>query len=209
MRIALALLALSGACASDALPPGADNPTPFPDGAPTAALQPGDAVPEAVLVDLDGETQRLGGGPVTVLEFFNPDCPFVDHAHRRGELREMPGRWAEQGVRWVAVNSNKPGSTGSGAARNRRAARTYGLPQAVVLDETSAVARAFGAKVTPTLAVIAADGTLAYWGGPDNAPLGATEGPLQVYGDAVLQAVTAGQPSPFPRQQAYGCTIKF
>lgn len=205
----LVLCVLALACASDSLPPGANNPAPFAGGPPAQALQPGDSVPELALVDLDGENQSVGRGTVTVLEFFNPDCPFVDDGHRRGTLRTLPSRWAEQGVRWLAVNSNKPGTTGSGAARNRRAARSYGLPQAVVLDETSQVARAFGATVTPTLAVVDAAGVLAYLGGPDNAPLGASEGILQRYGDAVLEAVVAGEPAPFARQKAYGCTIKF
>jgi hypothetical protein len=79
----------------------------------------------------------------------------------------------------------------------------------VVLDETSQVARAFGATVTPTLAVIDGAGVLAYLGGPDNAPLGASEGLLQRYGDTVLAALVDGGPAPFARQKAYGCTIKF
>ncbi len=205
----LVALAFALACASDELPPGADNPSPFAGGTPAQALQPGDQVPTLSMVGLDGTVHTLGDGTVTVLEFFNPDCPFVDDGHRRGTLRTLPTQWAEQGVRWLAVNSNRPGTTGSGAARNRRAARSYGLPLAVVLDETSQIARAFGATVTPTLAVIDAAGMLAYFGGPDNAPLGASQGLLQRYGDTVLEAVVAGEPTPFARQKAYGCTIKF
>ena len=205
------LLALLVACGGGPTPPERTNPAPFGADAPPAALQPGDPVPPLTLTDVDGGVVSLAdlqGAPV-VLEFFNPDCPFVDHAHSRGLLAELPETWAARGVAWIAVNANRPGTNGSGMGRNQRAGRSHDLPRPVVLDESGVVARAFGAKVTPTLAILDGAGRVAYLGGPDNAPMGQAEGgTVRDFATPVLEALVSGAPAPFSRQKAYGCTIK-
>ena len=206
------LLAFLLACASEPLPPERLNPRPFGDTAPGAAIAPGASAPTFSAVDLDGGTVDLGAlrGSVVVLEFFNPDCPFVAHAHADGTLETAPSTWAASGVRWVPVNANRPGTAGADPGLNRRKADAWDLPEPVVLDSTGAIARAYGAKVTPTLAVIDKAGALAYFGGPDNAPLGRVDGDALVdHTSAVLEALTNGRPAPYKRQKPSGCTIKF
>lgn len=206
------LLALMLACAADPLPPERLNPAPFGETPPTSAAAPGKAAPTFTAVDLEGGTIDLAGmaGTVVVLEFFNPDCPFIAHAHDDGTLEQAPATWAAAGVQWIPVNSNRSGTTGADPGLNRRKASSWELPSPVVLDPTGAIARAYGAKVTPTLAIIDAQGALAYLGGPDNAPLGRVEGDTLVdHTAAVLGALTHGLPAPYARQKPSGCTIKF
>jgi hypothetical protein len=207
----LMLLALMLACSSDPLPPERLNPAPFGDAPPSAAAAPGSPAPMFSAWDLEGGPVDLAAlaGSVVVLEFFNPDCPFVAHAHDDGTLETAPARWAAGGVRWVPVNSNKAGSTGADPGLNQRKAAAWDLPSPVVLDPSGAIARAYGAEVTPTLAIIDPAGTLTYFGGPDNAPLGRLDGAtLMDHTAAVLGALTSGAPAPYTRQKASGCTIK-
>lgn len=204
------LLALLLACAADPLPAERLNPAPFGEATPTPGT-PGAPAPAFSAVDLDGGAVELAAlrGGVVVLEFFNPDCPFVAYAHDSGTLESAPARWAAEGVHWIPVNSNKTGSTGADPGLNRRTARSWDLPAPVVLDPSGAIARAYGAKVTPTLAIIDAAGNLAYSGGPDNAPLGRVDGDVLVdHTAAVLEALVAGGPAPYSRRKASGCTIK-
>jgi hypothetical protein len=205
------LLALLLACSAEPLPADRLNPTPFGGSPPSSPVAPGAPAPAFTAVDLEGGEFDLAAlaGRVVVLEFFNPDCPFVSHVHGDGSLEAAPARWASEGVRWVPINSNKAGSTGADPGLNRRKAGAWDLPSPVVLDPTGAIARAYGAKVTPTLAIIDSAGTLAYFGGPDNAPLGRVEGDALVdHTAAVLGALTTGTPAPYARQKASGCTIK-
>ena len=46
----------------------------------------GAAVPDFTLSDLEGNRVSLSEltGKIVVLEWFNPDCPFVRYAHRKG-----------------------------------------------------------------------------------------------------------------------------
>jgi len=188
------------------------NPTPFGTEAPKATLTPGDAVPNFSLTNVDGKTVNLQDlrGKVVVLEFFNPDCPFIVHGHKKGPLTTLPAKWTEKGVEWLVINSNRPGAQGAGVERNQKAQGEYSLPAPVFWDDTSAVARAFDAKVTPELFIIDAKGQLAYAGGPDNAPRGKVRnGELRIFADEVLEAMTAGKASPYARQKAYGCSVKY
>ena len=210
MPLAMLPVVLLLACTAEPLPAERLNPAPFGDTAPAPA-SPGAPAPAFSALDLEGGRVDLAAlqGTIVVLEFFNPDCPFVAYAHEDGPLETAPARWAAAGVRWVPVNSNKAGSTGADPGLNRRTAASWDLPAPVVLDPSGAIAQAYGARVTPTLAVIDTAGTLAYFGGPDNAPLGRPEGgPLVDHTEAVLSALVAGGPAPYAERKANGCTIK-
>ena len=74
----------------------ADSPASAPGGG-AAAQAPVDAAPDFTLPDLDGNQVTLSSlrGKIVVLEWFNPECPFVRYAHSDGPLRvpdHQPGR---------------------------------------------------------------------------------------------------------------------
>ena len=177
----------------------------------SAQAEPGKSAPDFTLTDVDGVRFRLSEqrGRTVVLEWFNPDCPFVRHAYTEGPLADAAGRWKERGVTWVAINSGRPGKQGTGAERNRAARDEYGMAAPVLLDEPGAVGRLYGAVTTPQMFVIDKDGVLVYSGALDDQPLGRGEGPPRVHIDEVLEAVTAGRPSPYARQKPYGCSVKY
>lgn len=183
--------------------------------AAAAAAEVGKPAPDFVLTDLDGKVHRLSEhrGQVVVLEWFNPGCPYVVNAHTRGSLVDAGSRAAAAGVVWLAVNSAAPGKQGSGAEVNREAARRWSVAYPILLDETGATGKAYGATNTPHLFVIARDGTLVYKGAVDNSPDGERASPkggtLVEYVPAALEDLQAGRPVRTPETKAYGCSVKY
>lgn len=201
----LTLLAVTGvlpACAaSSAVTPGT---TPAALGAPA---------PDFTLSAVDGSTHTLSQhrGKTVVLEWFNPGCPFVQHAHGAGgTLDGLAARKTAEGVVWLAINSNAPGKQGHGVEVNRQAARDWKMNHPVLLDEGGKVGRAYGAVTTPQLYVIDPAGALVYRGALDNHPLGNAEGqaPVSFVEDA-LADVAAGRPVRLAETKPYGCSVKY
>lgn len=182
------------------------------NGASAAVGQP---APAFELTDLDGKTVRLADyqGKVVVLEWFNPLCPFVKASHTKGSLVNTAERLQQQGIVYLAINSGAPGKQGHGADTNRTGAQTFNLKHPILLDETGAVGKAYGATNTPHLYVIDTKGTLVYQGAVDNSPDGEGESPeggkLVSYVEQAVEAVLAGKPVPTPETKAYGCSVKY
>ena len=172
----------------------------------------GAPAPDFTLKDLDGKDVSLGSfrGKTVVLEWYNPDCPFVKKQHTEGPLATMPKEVAKQGVVWLAINSGAPGKQGHGVERNRASLAEYGISHAILIDEAGAVGRLYQAKTTPHMAVIAPDGSLAYLGAIDNAPMGRVpaEGFVNYVAEA-LADLAANRPVRTPQVKGYGCSVKY
>jgi peroxiredoxin len=201
-------LALLNACT-----PSVTLPDPGEVIAPGATAALGALAPDFRLGATDGQVHTLSEarGQVVVLEWFNPDCPFIQEAHGGGALETRPASLAAEGVRWIPINSNTTGATGSDPGQNADAASRYDLPGPVWMDPSGAVGRAYGASTTPHLFVIDAEGVLIYVGAPDNAPLGQLSGGdarVDYLGDA-LRAAKEGKAPTTPRTKAWGCTVKY
>lgn len=181
---------------------------------PAAALTVGEAAPDFTLSDLEGKTHRLGdylkAGHVVVLEWFNPGCPFiVKHHQTHKTMDETAAAVADRGVVWLAINSGAPGKQGHGLEVNKAAAKDFALTFPLLLDESGAVGKAYGAKTTPHLFVISADGKLRYQGAIDDAPNpGGPVGETN-YVAAAIKAVLAGEPVATAETRPYGCSVKF
>lgn len=173
----------------------------------------GQKAPAFSLPGTDGQTVSLAqhAGKTVVLEWFNPDCPFVKYAHGPGGPLVKASRDAQAaGVVWLAINSGAPGKQGAGRERNVAARVEYGMDYPVLLDESGAVGRAYGAKTTPHLYVVDPSGTLVYAGGLDNAPLGKPEtGALVPHLTNALADLAAGRPVAQAQTKPYGCSVKY
>ena len=137
----------------------------------------GKPAPDFTLQDTDGKQVKLSAlrGKTVVLEWFNPDCPFVKHARGKGPLQGFPQRVASPSLVWLSINSGAANKQGAGLDRNRAAKQEYGMQNQVLLDEAGKVGRAYGAQKTPHLYVIDPKGILVYRGGLDNAPVGVVD----------------------------------
>lgn len=188
-----------------------------PKDAPALAAAKGPAAlgqkaPDFSLHDLDGKNVKLSDfrGKTVVLEWFNPECPFVKKNHGEGPLKDMAKKASDKGVVWLAINSSAPGKQGHGAAVNREGKQQFGLSHPVLLDETGEVGKLYGATNTPHMYVIDPAGVLAYRGAIDNAPDGDPRGDHFInYVDAALADVSAGKPVATPEIKAYGCSVKY
>ena len=81
----------------------------------------------------------------------------------------------------------------------------------MLLDPAGAFGKAYGAKTTPHMYVIKADGQLAYAGAIDDKP---TSNPADIKGarsymKEALSAVAEGRPVAVASTRAYGCSVKY
>jgi peroxiredoxin len=176
-------------------------------------VEPGAAAPDFTLPDTDGKKHHLADlkSQIVVLEWFNPECPFVRAAHTKGSLvgyaKKLGGK-----VTWLGVNSSAPGKPGNGADKTKAAMASFQLTHPVLLDESGSVGHVYGATNTPHLFVID-KGKLVYKGAIDNSPDGegasAQGGPLVNYVQQALDDLAAGRPVRTPRTKAYGCGVKY
>ncbi len=207
----------------------ASAPAPAPEPKPAAAstdshtpaaaagpgVEVGKAAPDFTLTDYDGKAVHLADlrGKTVVLEWFNPDCPFVKASHTKGSLNGLAKRWTDKGVVWLGIDSAGVGKQGHDPARVSLAIGAFGLHHPILADETGKVGHLYGATNTPHLFVIDPKGVLVYRGAIDNSPDGEGESPtggkLVNYVDAALSAVTAGKPVETPMTPAYGCSVKY
>jgi len=223
--LSVAAVAVALGCGREAAPPpasGATTPSSAPAPSPKTGLaapgqraEIGKPAPDFALVDEAGKPVRLSNhkGKIVVLEWFNPECPFVDRAHTKGSLVDAAKRHAASGVVWIAVNSAALGKQGHGAEATWAGKKKFGMAYPVLLDETGEVGRAYGATNTPHLFVVDAEGRLVYRGAVDNSPDGegesAPDGKLVRYVDVALDELRAGKPVSTPETKAYGCSVKY
>jgi peroxiredoxin len=203
----------SPSAAASSVAPSSVAAPPIAEG--TAPAEVGKPAPDFTLKDLAGKEVRLSSfkGKVVVLEWFNPDCPFVKRSHTKGSLKDTAKKQEQRGVAWLAINSAAEGKQGYGAAANREAAKSFGLEHPVLLDESGQVGKTYGATNTPHMFVIDDKGILRYKGAIDNSPDGEGEsapgGKLVSYVDEALAAVAAGKPVTTAETKAYGCGVKY
>jgi len=173
----------------------------------------GEKAPDFTLTDLDGDSHTLSeytnNGKIVVLEWFNPDCPFVKKHHAQGStMKDLAAKYEDQGVVWLAINSNKPGKQGSGYDRNVSAVAEYGVDYPLMLDENSAIGEMYGAKTTPHMYIIDTDGVLRYAGAIDSNPSAREFGDVN-YVDQALGQILAGRTVTETETRPYGCSVKY
>jgi len=178
-----------------------------------AAVGPGDQAPDFTLVDTAGREhhlqQYLDDGKTVVLEWFNPDCPFIKKHHKSARtMNETYAKVQEHDVVWLAINSGAPRREGAGLERNQKAHAAYEMPFPVLLDEAGKVGRAYGAKTTPHMFVITSEGSVVYNGAIDDNRSPGTLGEINYVAQA-LQAVLSGAAVEQPQTKPYGCSVKY
>src|SRR6267154_6159419 len=91
--------------------------TAFAAGALYAADSPpvGAAAPDFSAPDANGKTQSLAQykGKYVVLEWFNPECPFVKKHYGSDNMQKLQAEYTGKGVVWLTIDSNAPGSVGN------------------------------------------------------------------------------------------------
>ncbi len=181
--------------------------------ASVAGLAPGDKAPDFTLTDTEGTEftlqTYLDDGKIVVLEWFNPDCPFIKKHHLNHKtMNETFAAVKDEGVVWLAINSGAKGKEGNGLERNKKAVKEYEIPFPVLIDESGEVGKAYGAKTTPHMFIITPDGVVAYNGAIDDDRSASKLGKIN-YVAIALKALREGKKVETPETKAYGCSVKY
>jgi peroxiredoxin len=180
-----------------------------------AEVKIGGPAPAFTGTDSKGATHALSAlkGKTVVLEWTNDGCPYVAKHYGSGNMQALQREAKAKGVVWLSVVSSAPGKQGHvvGLEADKLTAERKAEPAAVLLDPDGKIGRAYGARTTPHMYVVAPDGTLAYMGAIDDKP---TANPADVptarnYVREALAAVTAGKPVAVAATRAYGCSVKY
>jgi len=191
--------------------------TTFAAGALYAADVPpvGSAAPDFSAPDANGKTQSLSEykGKYVVLEWFNPECPFVKKHYGSDNMQKLQAEYTGKGVVWLTIDSNAPGTEGNITAdQAKKIMDSWKTKQtALLLDPESKVAKLYGAKNTPNMVVIGPDGKIVYEGAIDSK---ASPNPADIpsstnYVKNALDESLAGKPVSNAQTKPYGCSVKY
>src|SRR2546423_3699774 len=175
----------------------------------------GTTAPDFSLTDSKGKTQTVSQykGKYVVLEWFNPECPFVKKHYGSGNMQKLQEEYTGKGIVWLTIDSSAPGTEGNlspeQAEKITSAWKTH--QTALLLDPEGKAGRAYGAKNTPDMVVINPDGKIAYEGAIDSK---ATPNPADIpvstnYVKVALDESLAGKPVTTPQTKPYGCSVKY
>jgi len=157
---------------------------------------------------VDGKTVNLSDykGKIVILEWYNPDCPYVKKFYSTGKMQEMQKKVISEGAIWLTVNTG-----GKIADLAARVAADQVAATAVIDDAAGSLAKRFGATATPHCFVIGADGKLVYKGAIDSIPSTKSEDIARAtnYVMAAYEAAKAGKAPEVPYVLAYGCGVKY
>jgi peroxiredoxin len=169
-------------------------------------LKPGDMAPAFTLKNADGKDVSLTDykGKVVVLEWTNPECPFVVRHYKAHTMTDLAAKWAAKEVVWLAINS----SHHLNVDHNMAFVKAEKLPYPVLSDQSGEVGKAYGAKTTPHMFVVGADGKILYAGAIDDDKKGDMANKTN-YVDAALTAITSGKAVAQAATTPYGCSVKY
>jgi peroxiredoxin len=183
--------------------------------AAAAVAKVGQPAPAFQLVDTSGKTRSLAefAGKTVVLEWNNPDCPFVKKHYGAGNMQKQQRAATDTGVVWLTINSSAPGKQGHMDAdeaeetrKEKQAAQT-----AYLLDPNGTVGRAYGAMTTPHMYIVDPAGVLRYAGAIDSHQSADPDdiAAATQYVPQALAELKAGKPVSVSLTRPYGCDVKY
>lgn len=181
----------------------------------SAAATIGAAAPDFSLSDSNGKPHHLSDyeGKLVVLEWNNPDCPFVRKHYGSGNMQKQQADATATGVVWLTINSGASGKQGDldGPDANAYVAKVGGKQTAYLLDADGKVGHLYGAKTTPHIFVIDQGGVLRYMGGIDSIASTDKDDLAKAiqYVPQVLAELAAGKAVSVTVSQPYGCSVKY
>jgi peroxiredoxin len=167
----------------------------------------GQPAPTFTLQDQDGKTVNLAdqAGKIVVLEWVNPNCPFVQRHYKAKTFQTMVDEYGGKGVVHLAINTTHNATN----AFNKEWITKNNLTYPILNDADGVVGKAYGAKTTPEMYVIGRDGRLLYMGGIDNDPDGDKGAAKVNYVAKALDEILADKPVSTPETPSYGCSVKY
>jgi peroxiredoxin len=167
----------------------------------------GQPAPSFSLQDQDGKTVTLAdqAGKIVVLEWVNPNCPFVQRHYKAKTFQTLVDEYGGKGVVYLAINTTHDATN----AFNKEWITKNGLSYPILNDADGVVGHAYGAKTTPEMYIIGRDGKLLYMGGIDNDKDGDKGAAKVNYVAKALDEILAGKPVSVTQTESYGCSVKY
>lgn len=180
-----------------------------------AAATVGEKAPDFSVTDDTGAARNLSDfkGKIVVLEWTNPECPFVGKHYKSGNMQKLQKEAVERGVIWLRVNSSAPGKQGYMKVGQaiRKADENNVEATATLLDPDGTIGKAYGAKTTPQMFIVDKEGIVAYNGGMDS--ISSVEvadvAKADKYFEKALDDVEDGRAVVNATTKPYGCSVKY
>ena len=175
----------------------------------------GQPAPSFSLVDDNGTSHALSDykGKIVVLEWNNPECPFVKKHYSSGNIPKQQAEATAQGVVWLTINSAAPGKQGHLERVGAKAfdAHYHAAPTAYLFDADGKVGHLYGAKTTPHIFIIDEKGVLRYNGGIDSIASVDKDDLAKAtqYVPQVIGEIKSGKAVSVPTSEPYGCSVKY
>lgn len=177
-----------------------------------AAVEVGKPAPDFTLADATGKPVKLSDfkGKTVVLEWVNSGCPVVRAHYDSKNMQGTQKVAAEHGAVWLQINTSSAGDQGNldnaGALAWQK--RMGVTATAYLQDGAGRVGRLYGAKATPHMFVVNAEGVLVYAGAIDSGG-GRDVATAKNYVKAALASLKDGKPIEVSTSRAYGCAIHY
>jgi hypothetical protein len=175
----------------------------------------GQPAPNFTLTGSDGAAHSLADykGKIVVLEWNNPECPFVKKHYSSGNIPKQQTEATANGAVWLTINSAAAGKQGhvDGTAANGFVAQYHAKPTAYLFDGDGKVGRLYGAKTTPHIFIIDEKGVLRYNGGIDSIPSTDKDDLAKAtqYVPQAIGEIKSGKPVSVSTSEPYGCSVKY
>ena len=168
----------------------------------------GEPAPDFTLEDITSTTHRLSqyNGKYVVLEWTNPNCPFVKKHYENGDMQRLQETFTDQGGVWLSINSGAHGREDYDITEEPSTGSAITL-----LDSNGEVGRRYDARTTPHMFLIDPQGTLIYQGAIDSIH---STNPSDVpkatnYVVKAFEEALNGQEVSEPQTRPYGCSVKY
>ena len=175
----------------------------------------GQPAPGFALNDTNGKAVNLADykGKTVVLEWHNPDCPFVKKHYDSANMQGLQSKYTRDGVVWLSVSSTEPGHQDykKPDVINALLKTSKASPTAYLMDESGSAGKSYGARTTPHMYVINPQGSLVYAGGIDDKRSAnvADIKSARNFVAAALDDMKAGKPVSVATSTPYGCSVKY
>lgn len=166
-----------------------------------ADLEVGTKAPDFKAKGVDGKEYSLAsikGAKATVIAFTCNHCPMAVAYEDR--FIDFQKKYADKNVKFIAINVNS--SEDLDAMKQRVEEKGINYPYAY--DESGNSARSFGAKVTPHVFILDAEGVLAYQGSFDDK----ASSPTTPHVENAVNSLLSGKKPEVQTTKAFGCGIK-
>ena len=171
----------------------------------------GAAAPAFELPDPKGRRHALKGfaeAKALLVIFMCNHCPYVKHLKKA--LVGFAGEYQPRGLGVVAINANDWRRYPEDSPDKMQAdIDTFGYPFPYLVDESQAVAKAYGAVCTPEFYLFDGGRKLSYHGRFDDSTPGNGRPVTGADLRGAVDAALSGEPYPREQTPAMGCSIKW